>query len=98
MVVAAHGGSDLVYLPTSDRALAARTLAALLAQDYVSGIFVDDALGNIAGTLPLSAINLKGRAATPTPSIVVNFRSKASGCAIPTNCQVAVSDSTLQQG
>ncbi|WP_205451855.1 alkaline phosphatase family protein [Sphingobium estronivorans] len=98
LVVAENGGSDLLYLPTHDRALAARTINALLAQDYVSGIFVDDALGEYAGTLPLSAINLKGRAATPTPSIVVNFRSTSSGCAIPTNCQVEVADSNLQQG
>ncbi|WP_454886329.1 alkaline phosphatase family protein [Sphingomonas oryzagri] len=98
LTVAANGGSDLLYLPTHDRGLAASTIKALLAQDYVSGIFVDDALGAYPGTLPLSAINLKGHAATPTPSIVVNFRSASSGCAIPTNCQVEVADSNLQQG
>ena len=36
----------------------------LLGQDYVSGLFVEDALGNIPGTLPLSAINFKGSAVT----------------------------------
>jgi hypothetical protein len=60
-------------------------------------IFVDDRLGSIAGTLPLSSINLKGSAA-PVPSIVVIFRSATTGCAIPTNCQVEVADTTLQQG
>lgn len=98
LVVAANGGSDLLYIPNRDRALAARAVAALAAQDYVSGIFVDDAFGSIPGTLPLSAVNLKGHAATPTPSIVVNFRTQSSGCPIPTNCQVEVADSTLQQG
>ena len=67
-------------------------------QDYTSGIFVDDALGKIAGTLPLSAIALKGAAVTPTPSIVVNFRSFSTGCADPTTCGVEVADTTLQQG
>ncbi len=98
IVVAANGGSDLLYLPTRDPALAARVVSALLDQDYVSGIFVDDRLGAIAGTLPLSAINLKGAALPPVPSIVVNFRSASIGCAIATNCQIEVSDTTLQQG
>ncbi|WP_205451867.1 alkaline phosphatase family protein [Sphingobium estronivorans] len=98
IVVAANGGSDLLYLPAKDRALAVKTIEALLAQDYVSGIFVDDVFGVIPGTLPLSAINLKGHAATPTPSIVVNFRSEAGSCAIATNCQIEVADGTLQQG
>jgi arylsulfatase A-like enzyme len=98
LVVASNGGSDLIYLPNKDKKLAARTVKALLEQDYVSGLFVDDSLGDIAGTLPLSEINLKGKAATPTPSIVVNFRSYVEGCDIPTNCSVEVADTVLRQG
>ena len=45
VVVAANGGSDLVYLPNDDRALAAKVVEALLAQDYISGLFVNEALG-----------------------------------------------------
>ena len=98
VVVAANGGSDLVYLPAGDKALAARVVAALSGQDYVSGLFVDDALGPIAGTLPLSAIALKGTAVTPMPAIAVNFRTFALGCADPTTCGVEVADTGLQQG
>jgi arylsulfatase A-like enzyme len=98
LVVASNGGSDLIYLPNKDKKLAARTIKALLAQDYVSGLFVDDSLGDIPGTLPLSQINLKGKAATPTPSIVVNFRSYVEGCDIPTNCSVEIADTVLRQG
>jgi arylsulfatase A-like enzyme len=98
IVVAGNGGSDLIYLPTADKALAAKIVALLSQQDYTSGLFVDDALGKIAGTLPLSAIALKGTAVTPTPSIVVNFRSFSTGCADPTTCGVEVADTTLQQG
>ena len=98
IVVAANGGSDLVYLVNRDRALAARVVTALLAQDYVSGIFVDDDLGPIPGTLPLSAINLKGVAKMPTPAIVVNFRSFSTGCEQPVLCTVEVADTVLQQG
>jgi Type I phosphodiesterase / nucleotide pyrophosphatase len=98
VVVAANGGSDLVYLPNDDRALAAKVVEALLAQDYISGLFVNDALGSFPGTLPLSAIGLKGSAVTPTPAIVINFRSFATGCEQPIMCAVEVADSTLQQG
>jgi hypothetical protein len=98
IVVAANGGSDLIYVPGKDRALAARVVEALLAQDYVSGLFVDDDLGPVAGTLPLSAVNLKGAAKTPTPAIVVNFRSFATGCAQPVLCTVEIADTGLQQG
>src|SRR5437868_3566724 len=67
LVVATNGGSDLIYLPNNDKNLAKRAIEALLSQDYVSGLFVDDNLGKIPGTLPLSQISLKGKARTPTP-------------------------------
>jgi hypothetical protein len=71
---------------------------ALLEQDYVSGLFVDDKLGRFPGTLPMSQLNLKGKAVTPNPSIVVNFRSYVEGCSKPTNCSVEVADTVLRQG
>ena len=98
LVVAANGGSDLIYLPDGDRELARRVVEFLSTQDYVSGLFVSDDLGPIAGTLPLSKIDLKGSAVTPLPSIVVNFRSFSTGCADPLNCGVEVADYVLQQG
>lgn len=78
VVVAANGGSDLIYLPQDDaKTLAPKIIDFLLHQDYVSGLFVNDTLLGAApaGTLPLSAIDLDGTAKTPRPSIVVNFRS-----------------------
>jgi predicted AlkP superfamily pyrophosphatase or phosphodiesterase len=98
LVVATNGGSDLIYLPNRDKKLAERTVKALLDQDYVSGIFVDDKLGHFPGTLEMSQLNLKGKAVTPTPSIVVNFRSYTTGCDEPTNCSVEVADTVLRQG
>jgi hypothetical protein len=98
LVVATNGGSDLVYLPNKDKKLAERTVKALLEQDYVSGLFVDDSLGRFPGTLPMSQLALKGKAVTPTPSIVVNFRSYTTGCDEPTNCSVEVADTVLRQG
>jgi type I phosphodiesterase/nucleotide pyrophosphatase len=98
VVVATNGGSDLIYLPTGDRGLAERTIQSLLEQDYVSGIFVEDDFGKFPGTLPLSLLGLRGRAVTPHPAIVVNFRSYSSGCGEPTNCSVEVADTGLRQG
>jgi arylsulfatase A-like enzyme len=98
VVVAANGGSDLIYLPNKDRVLAARIVDLLLAEDYVSGLFVDDDLGRIPGTLPLSRINFRGAAVTPRPAMVVNFRSFSTGCEEPLLCTVEVADTGLQQG
>lgn len=98
VVVATNGGSDLIYLPKKNRKLAGRIVRALLAQDYVSGIFVENDLGRFPGTLPLSVFNLRGKAVTPHPSIVVSFRSYTSGCDEPTLCTVSVADTVLRQG
>jgi hypothetical protein len=46
----------------------------------------------------MSAINMKGTAVTPRPSIVVNFRTYVEGCDVPTNCQVQIADTVLRQG
>ena len=98
LIVATNGGSDLIYIPAKERKLADRTIKALLEQDYVSGLFVDDEFGSFPGTLPMSQLGLKGKAVTPHPSIVVNFRSWSSGCEEPTNCSVQIADTILRQG
>jgi hypothetical protein len=98
LVVATNGGSDLIYLPGKNKKLADRAIKALLDQDYISGIFVDDKLGEFPGTLKMSQLNLRGKAVTPIPSIVVNFRSYTTGCEEPTNCSVEVADTVLRQG
>ena len=98
VVVASNGGSDLVYLPTGDRALAAKVVAALAAQDYVSGLFVDDKLGRMAGTLPLSAIALAGTAVHADAGDCGKLSIFSLGCADPTTCGVEVADTGLQQG
>jgi hypothetical protein len=98
VVVAANGGSDLVYVPSKDAALTGKVINALLAQDYVSGLFVDSDIGSFPGTLPLSAINMQGMARTPRPAIVINFRSYATDCGRPVMCSVNIADTTLQQG
>ncbi len=99
VVVTANGGADLIYLPQADaKAMAPKVVAALLAQDYVSGIFVRDDLGKVAGALPISAIGLKGKARTPAPAIVVNFRSFATGCDLPVRCTAEIADAPLGRG
>jgi hypothetical protein len=47
----------------------------LSAQDYIGGLFVNDRLGHQPGALRMSDVGLMGRATTPKPAIVVNFKS-----------------------
>jgi arylsulfatase A-like enzyme len=100
LIVASNGGSDELYLPNPNaKALAQRLVAILSSEDYVSGLFVNDTLGDIPGTLPMSAINLRGTARTPQPSIVVNFRSFAvPGCTPPAMCAAEIADTSLATG
>ena len=99
IVVAPNGGTSLIYLPGSDaKALAPRVVEFLTSQDYTGAVFVNDALGAIPGTLPMSRVGLIGSARTPQPSIVVSFRSWSTGCADPEMCGVEVADSGQQQG
>jgi arylsulfatase A-like enzyme len=99
VAIAADGGSDLIYLPGPDaKALAPKLVAWLTAQDYISAIFVNDALGEIPGALPFSAIGYRGASPVLQPSILVSFRSTARDCPNPELCAVEVADTSLQQG
>ena len=99
IAIAPNGGTNLVYLPGPDaKALAPKVVEFLTRQDYVGAIFVNDALGAIPGTLPMSRIGLIGSARTPQPSIMVSFKSWSTGCADPEMCGVEIADSGQQQG
>jgi hypothetical protein len=101
VVVVANGGSDLIYVIDKEKPDIVRNLVSFLTekeQDYISGVFLDDAFGSQPGTLPLSGIDLKGSTVVPTPSIVVNFRSFAVNSDNPVGSQVTISDTILQQG
>jgi len=99
IVIAPNGGTALIYLPGPDaKTLAPRIVQFLTTEDYTGGIFVNDSLGAIPGTLPMSKVGLIGSARTPQPSIVITFRSFSTGCADPEMCGVEVADSGQQQG
>jgi arylsulfatase A-like enzyme len=99
IVVVANGGSDLIYLPQKNaKARAADVVSVLLKEDYVSGVFVNDRLGTIPGTLAMSKIGLEGKALTLPPDVIVNFRSFSTGCDEPLLCTVEIADTSLQTG
>jgi hypothetical protein len=98
LIVAANGGSDLLYLQDRDPELAKDLVDFLSSQDYVSGIFTDPALGQFKGALTLSDLNMKGSTGLPIPSIVVNFRSFSRDAADPLQSAVTVCDAGLQEG
>ncbi len=98
------GGSELIYLdPAKASDLAPKLVAALSGEDYVAALFVSDDLGSIPGTLPLSAVGLKGSALTPKPAIYIGFSDTVTPECLqtwknPELCSVMVSDTGLQQG
>ena len=98
VVVAANGGSDLIYVRQGDGATLAKVVDILGAQDYTGGLFVDDAFGAMPGTLPMSAVGLKGSAVTPQPSVAISFATSDTGCGNPVACGVELADTGLQQG
>jgi hypothetical protein len=97
VIVAANGGSDLIYVPDHSFDRVRRIVRFLTTQDYVGGIFVDDAYGRIPGSLPLSSINLVGATPLPTPASALNFKTFYLK---PGDLQSAVqiADTGLQEG
>jgi arylsulfatase A-like enzyme len=98
VVVAANGGSDLIYLPRHDPQLAKQIVAFLARQDYTGGLFVDDAYGQIPGTLPSSFIRLIGSSPIPTPTIAITFKTFPADPRDPIMTEVQITDYPLQHG
>ncbi|HTO42238.1 MAG TPA: alkaline phosphatase family protein, partial [Rhizomicrobium sp.] len=100
VIVAANGGSDLIYLPTADAPKHVRRIVDFLTrQPYVSGIFVDDTFDPIPGALPMSTINYRGSAKTPQPAIIFSFASSlAPNCESALLCAVEFADTSLKTG
>ncbi len=96
-IVAANGGSDLIYVPSRRPEVVERIVKLLLSYDYVDGIFLDDEFGPMPGTLPLSAINLVGDSKVPRPTIVVAFKVFRLNANDPLTA-IQVADTSLQGG
>jgi len=97
VIVAANGGSDLIYIPDGNRDTLRQVVSRLLTYDYVGAVFVDDRYGELPGTLPLSAINMAGSSKVPRPSIVVAFKVFYLN---PDDLKTAIqiSDASLREG
>lgn len=98
VIVAANGGSDLIYIPDHDRSRARRVVQILERQDYIDGLFADVSVtGPMPGTVPLSFIGLAGSAVMPRPTLVVSFRSflQRPGQLLSA---VQIADTPLQEG
>jgi hypothetical protein len=98
IIVAANGGSDLVYLPDHDSELLKQIVDFLTTQDYVSGLFVNSRYSEVPGALTLKDVNLEGATQLPTPDLAINFRSFAADPAHTIMTAVTVCDTTLQEG
>lgn len=98
VVVAANGGSDLIYLPGHDPDLVRKIVAFLAKQDYVGGLFVNDEYEKLPGALPSSSIGLVGSSLTPTPTIAVTFKTFSTDPKDPNMTGVQITDYVLQHG
>ncbi|HEX3674815.1 MAG TPA: alkaline phosphatase family protein [Rhizomicrobium sp.] len=100
VMVIPNGGSDLIYLPGANaKDMAAKIAVALAAKDYTGAIFANDALGDVPGTLPMSAVNLRGTALTQQPSMVIGFAShEVAGCQPLLMCTAEFADTSLVTG
>jgi hypothetical protein len=98
VVVAANGGSDLIYLPAHDPDMVKKIVAFLARQDYVGGLFVNDEYKNVPGALPSSSIRLIGSSLTPSPTIAVTFKTFSTDPKRSIMSGVQITDYVLQQG
>ncbi|MFT4174950.1 MAG: alkaline phosphatase family protein [Rhodocyclaceae bacterium] len=75
IVVAANGGSDYFYVPGHDATTVQNLVKFLQQRQEYGAIFVDSRYGNLAGTLPLSMVNLENatRQNNGQPDVVVSF-------------------------
>jgi hypothetical protein len=97
VVVAANGGSDLIYLPGHDAQLLQQIVAFLTQQDYVGAIFTNDIYGDVPGALRLSTIGLVGSTSLPTPDIAIGFKTFYLQPSDPQSA-VQIADTGLQEG
>jgi arylsulfatase A-like enzyme len=101
LIVAANGGSDMIYIPNQSAELVRQTIDVLAQLDYIDGIFVDDKYcaspADCPGALLMSRIGLMGHSAVPRPAIVVSFKHFYQ---TPGDLQSAaqIADTTLQEG
>ncbi|HTU02664.1 MAG TPA: alkaline phosphatase family protein [Candidatus Sulfotelmatobacter sp.] len=98
VIVAANGGSDLIYMPDKSPERVRAIVNFLAQQDYVGALFVDDSFGDVPGALPLSAIGLRGATTMPQPAIAVGFKTFALDRGNPLMTAVQLADTTLQEG
>lgn len=107
VVIAANGGSDLIYIDghmpnRQARRVAQEIVNTLLEQDYVSGLFVEERrFGQMPGALSTESIQVGGGSAiTPRPDVVVSFTSRRiERCPLAIAlCAEEVADTVLQEG
>jgi len=101
LIVAANGGSNLIYVPSQSSELVRAAINALVQMDYVGSIFVDDKFckseGGCPGALPMSAVGLVGHSEVPRPAIVVAFKTFYPHAG-DLQSAAQISDTTLQEG
>ena len=79
-----------IYVLDHDPAMVRDVVRVFAAQDYVGSLFVDDSFGKVPGTLPMSAIGMRGSATLPHPDVIVTPRAYSTSTADPLSTSVIV--------
>jgi arylsulfatase A-like enzyme len=73
IVVAANAGSDYLFVPDGSVGTVKAAVASLQSRLQFGAVFVSDKYGEIAGTLPMSLIEVECRESDRAPDIIVSF-------------------------
>jgi len=75
IVIATNGGSDYFYVPDHDATTITNLVRFLQSREEFGAIFVDSRYGALAGTLPMSMVNLENatRQNKGQPDVIVSF-------------------------
>jgi arylsulfatase A-like enzyme len=76
LVIAANGGSDYIYVPDHDPQTVRDAVRFLQSREEIGAIFVSDRYGAVAGTLPMSTVNVEN-AAGRNPDIILSYEYDA---------------------
>jgi arylsulfatase A-like enzyme len=68
VVIATNGGSDYLYVPDHDATVVGKLVTFLQSREEVGAIFVNSRYGAIAGTFPMTKVNVEATAPAGTPS------------------------------
>ncbi|HEY1584625.1 MAG TPA: phosphodiesterase, partial [Polyangia bacterium] len=83
IVIATNGGSDYVYVPDHSATVVQNVVTFLQKREETGAIFVNSRYGALAGTLPMSMVNLEATGRAPDLILSYDFDENAMVAGVP---------------